>query len=74
MVLASRNAAIAAYHDWIRQRPELLAVVLVLKGKRLGCWRPPLPCPTMATGWPILADVWLGLDRVSADRGPSQHR
>lgn len=58
-IVTSREAAIAAYRDWILQQPELLAALPELKGKRLGCWCHPLPChgdvlAALAEAWPHL--------------------
>lgn len=58
-VVASREAAIAAYREWILGQPDLLAALPELKGKRLGCWCHPLPChgdvlAELADAWPNL--------------------
>lgn len=34
----SREAVVAQYHDYVRERPELIAQVLQLRGRTLGCW------------------------------------
>jgi len=43
---SSRIAVISAYHDWIRDQPELMKAIEdgELAGKVLGCWCRPLPC------------------------------
>ena len=43
-VVASRDAAIAAYREWILHQPELLAALPELKGHTLGCWCKPQSC------------------------------
>lgn len=40
----SRSAALAAYEEWIRSQPELLAALPELKDKVLGCWCKPKAC------------------------------
>jgi len=40
----SRSAALAAYEEWIRAQPELLASLHELQGKVLGCWCKPKAC------------------------------
>jgi hypothetical protein len=40
----SRDEVIAKYETYIRQRPNLLADLSFLKGKRLGCHCKPLAC------------------------------
>lgn len=40
----SRKQAVAKYEVYIRRRPDLLARLLELVGKRLGCYCDPLPC------------------------------
>lgn len=40
----SREAAIAAYREYVLARPELLAALPELRGKVLGCWCKPLAC------------------------------
>ncbi len=40
----SREQAIAKYEIYIRRRPDLLAQLPKLVGKRLGCYCVPLPC------------------------------
>jgi Domain of unknown function (DUF4326) len=32
------------YRDYLLGRPDLLALLPGLRGKRLGCWCKPLPC------------------------------
>lgn len=39
-----RAAAISAYEEWLRSRPDLLARLPELRGKTLGCWCKPAPC------------------------------
>lgn len=39
-----RVDAIRKYRDWIQTRPELLAALPELVGKRLGCYCAPLVC------------------------------
>lgn len=43
-VLACREDAIAAYDEWIRTQPDLLAALPELAGKVLGCWCAPKSC------------------------------
>ncbi|HEY7413915.1 MAG TPA: DUF4326 domain-containing protein [Ktedonobacteraceae bacterium] len=40
----TRAEVIAKFEEWLMEQPELLAKVVELKGKRLGCWCAPLPC------------------------------
>lgn len=40
----SREQAIEAYREYLQKRPDLLAALPELKGKRLGCWCAPLTC------------------------------
>jgi len=40
----TRREVIARYEVWLRSRPNLLARLPELVGKRLGCWCAPLPC------------------------------
>jgi hypothetical protein len=40
----TRDEVMEMYRDWLSGRPELLARVPELRGKRLGCWCAPLPC------------------------------
>jgi len=40
----SRAESIAKYEDWIRSQPELMADIMELDGKTLGCWCKPLDC------------------------------
>lgn len=40
----TRERAIRAYEVWIRRRPDLLATLPELVGKRLGCHCKPLAC------------------------------
>jgi Domain of unknown function (DUF4326) len=39
-----REQVIARYSDYLLGRPDLLALVPDLRGKRLGCWCKPLAC------------------------------
>jgi hypothetical protein len=41
---AGRAQAIASYEAHVRARPELMAALPELRGKRLGCWCHPFPC------------------------------
>ena len=41
---AERQRVIEAYREYIQTRPDLLAALPELKGKRLGCWCKPLAC------------------------------
>lgn len=41
---AARDKVIAAYEEWIKKQPQLLAALHELKGKRIGCYCKPLPC------------------------------
>lgn len=43
-VVATRQKAIECYEAWLLQQPELLAQLVELEGKVLGCWCDPLPC------------------------------
>ena len=40
----TREKAIQMYEAWIRRRPDLIAALPELAGKRLGCHCKPLPC------------------------------
>jgi len=40
----TRKDVIRLYEAWIKTRPELLAALPELRGKRLGCYCAPLPC------------------------------
>lgn len=40
----SREDVIVRYWEWLLSRPDLVAALPELKGKRLGCWCHPLPC------------------------------
>jgi len=40
----TRAEVIAAYRERLLGRPDLLALVSQLRGRRLGCWCAPLPC------------------------------
>lgn len=39
-----REQVIAKYRDYLLDRPDFLARLPDLRGKRLGCWCKPLPC------------------------------
>lgn len=39
-----REQVIAKYRHYLLTRPDLLALLTDLRGKRLGCWCAPLPC------------------------------
>ncbi len=41
---ATRAEVIAKYRTYLLARPELLAEIGTLKGKRLGCWCKPAAC------------------------------
>lgn len=43
-VVSTREQAIKLYRDWILLRPDLLADLHELKGKRLGCYCFPKSC------------------------------
>ena len=40
----SAQAAVEAYARYIVTRPDLMAALSELRGKRLGCWCKPKPC------------------------------
>jgi hypothetical protein len=40
----SREEAIEAYEEYLREQPRLLARVAALRGKTLVCWCKPEPC------------------------------
>jgi hypothetical protein len=40
----SRAEMMTMYRDYLLGRPDLLALLPGLRGKRLGCWCKPLPC------------------------------
>lgn len=40
----SRGEVIAKYRERLRARPDLIAALPELRGKRLGCFCAPLPC------------------------------
>ena len=48
-----RAAVIAAYEQFVRSRPDLLARLPALTGQRLGCWCAPEPCHGE-----VLARLW----------------
>jgi hypothetical protein len=39
-----REQVMEKYRDYLLQRPDLLAFLPALRGRRLGCWCRPLPC------------------------------
>jgi len=43
-VVKSREEAILKYREYIQSRPDLMARLSELKGKRLGCWCKPKSC------------------------------
>jgi hypothetical protein len=43
-VVGSREAAIAAYEEFVLERPDLLAALPELQGKTLGCYCKPKAC------------------------------
>ena len=42
--VGSRSEAIQKYEEWILNQPELMADLIELRGKVLGCWCSPKPC------------------------------
>ena len=40
----TREEAIAAFREWIKTQPKLLAALDELKGQTLGCWCKPKKC------------------------------
>lgn len=40
----SRAEVVAKYREYLLARPDLLALLPELQGKRLGCWCAPEPC------------------------------
>jgi hypothetical protein len=40
----SRAEVVARYREYLLARPDLLALLPALRGKRLGCWCAPLEC------------------------------
>lgn len=40
----TREQVIAKYEVWLRKQPKLMAVLIELKGKTLGCWCRPHAC------------------------------
>lgn len=40
----NREQVIAKYREWILKRPDLMAQLHTLRGKRLGCYCAPLHC------------------------------
>ena len=40
----SREDVVASYREYLLARPDLLAMLPELRGRRLGCWCAPLPC------------------------------
>jgi hypothetical protein len=43
----SREEVVAKYREYLLGRPDLLAMLPGLRGRRLGCWCAPLPCHAM---------------------------
>jgi hypothetical protein len=43
-VVPTVQEAIKRYEEWVPQQPELMASLIELKGKVLGCWCKPGPC------------------------------
>jgi len=39
-----REQVVATYRDYLLARPDLMALLPDLQGKRLGCWCNPLQC------------------------------
>lgn len=39
-----RDEVMARYREYLLERPDLLAMLSELRGRRLGCWCVPLPC------------------------------
>jgi hypothetical protein len=54
----TREQVIAKYRAYILRRPELIAALLELRGKTLGCWCAPQPCHGEVLA--ELADIRLG--------------
>lgn len=52
----TRKQVIAKYREYLLGRPELLAMLPLLKGKRLGCW-----CAPRACHGDVLAELVQGL-------------
>jgi Domain of unknown function (DUF4326) len=40
----SHEEVVAVYRAYLLERPDLLALIPGLRGRRLGCWCAPLPC------------------------------
>ena len=57
----TRAEVLASYRDYLLGRPDLLALLPGLRGRRLGCWCAPLPCH---------ADVIAELADAGAGQGP----
>ncbi|RSM41245.1 DUF4326 domain-containing protein [Amycolatopsis balhimycina DSM 5908] len=53
----SRDEVVAKYREYLLDRPDLLALLAGLRGRRLGCWCVPEPCHAQ-----VIADL--------ADHGP----
>jgi hypothetical protein len=60
----SREDAVAKYRAYLQDRPDLLALLPDLRGRRLGCWCAPQPCHAQVIA--ELADAGVG---ESAGRG-----
>ncbi len=54
----SREEVVAAYRGYLLGRPDLLALLPALRGRRLGCWCAPLPCHAAVIA--ELADAGVG--------------
>jgi hypothetical protein len=39
-----KDEVLQRYEAWLRQQPELMAALVELRGKVLGCWCKPGPC------------------------------
>ena len=42
--VSTRDEAIRKYAEWILTQPQLIAALVELQGKTLGCWCKPLAC------------------------------
>lgn len=56
-VVNSRDEAIAKYKEWIMEQEDLLAQIVFLKGKRLGCYCKVPQDPDRPCHGDILADL-----------------
>jgi len=64
----SRADVIAAYREYLLARPDLLALLPQLRGRRLGCWCAPLPCHADVIA--ELADLGAGQSPDGGSGGP----